>query len=44
MYADKGREYSSLPTDGQAPANQISGSDAREIDIDEDEANRHRLY
>ena len=44
MYTDKGREHSSLPTDGQALADQTKGADAREIEADEDEANRDRLY
>ena len=34
----------SYPTYGQVLADQIAGADAREIDADEDEANRERLY
>ena len=37
-------ERSSYPTYGQVLADQIAGADAREIDADEDEANRERLY
>ena len=38
----KGREHSSFPAGGQAMADQIKGADAREIEADEDEANRDR--
>lgn len=34
----------SYPTYGQVLADQIAGADAREIDADEDQANRERLY
>ena len=34
----------SYPTYGQVLADQITGADAREIDADENEANRERLY
>ena len=37
-------DRSSYPTYGQVLADQIAGADAREIDADEDEANRVRLY
>ena len=37
-------DRSSYPTYGQVLADQIAGADAREIDADEDEANRERLY
>ena len=37
-------DRSSYPTYGQVLADQIAGADAREIDADEDEANRQRLY
>ena len=42
--ADAQIERSSYPTYGQVLADQIAGADAREIDADEDEANRERLY
>ena len=37
-------DRSSYPTYGQVLADQIAGADAREIDDDEAEANRERLY
>ena len=37
-------ERSSFPTYGQVLADQIAGANAEEIDADEDEANRERLY
>ena len=37
-------DRTSYPTYGQVLADQIAGADAREIDADEDEANRERLY
>jgi PPOX class probable FMN-dependent enzyme len=37
-------DRSSYPTYGQVLADQIAGADAREIDADEDKANRQRLY
>lgn len=37
-------ERSRYPTYGQVLADQITGTDAREIDQSETEANRHRLY
>ena len=42
--ADAQIDRSSYPTYGQVLADQIAGADAREIDADEDEANRERLY
>ena len=44
MYTDKGKEHSSFPPMGRRWADQIKGADAREIEADEDEANRDRLY
>ena len=37
-------DRSSYPTYGQVLADQIAGANAQEIDADEDEANRERLY
>ena len=37
-------DRSSYPTYGQVLADQIAGADSRQIDADEDEANRERLY
>lgn len=37
-------DRAAYPTYGQVLADQIAGADAREIDKDEDEANRERLY
>jgi PPOX class probable FMN-dependent enzyme len=37
-------DRSSYPSYGQVLADQIAGADAREIDADEDKANRQRLY
>ncbi len=42
--ADAQIDRSSYPTYGQVLADQIAGANAREIDADEDEANRERLY
>ena len=42
--ADAQIDRKSYPTYGQVLADQIAGADAREIDADEDEANRERLY
>ncbi|MCE2500445.1 MAG: pyridoxamine 5'-phosphate oxidase family protein [Dehalococcoidia bacterium] len=42
--ADAQIERSSYPSYGQVLADQIAGADAREIDDDELEANRQRLY
>ena len=42
--ADAQIDRSSYPTYGQVLADQIAGADAREIDADEDQANRERLY
>ncbi len=42
--ADAQIDRSSYPTYGQVLADQIAGADAVEIDADEDEANRDRLY
>ena len=37
-------DRSSYPTYGQVLADQIAGADASQIDAEEDEANRRRLY
>ena len=42
--ADAQIDRSTYPTYGQVLADQIAGADARQIDADEDEANRERLY
>ncbi len=42
--ADAQIDRKSYPTYGQVLADQIAGADAGEIDADEDEANRERLY
>ena len=42
--ADAQIDRKSYPTYGQVLADQIAGANAREIDADEDEANRERLY
>ena len=42
--ADAQIDRSSYPTYGQVLADQIAGADSREIDADEDKANRQRLY
>lgn len=42
--ADAQIDRSSYPTYGQVLSDQIAGANAQEIDADEDEANRERLY
>ena len=42
--ADAQIDRKSYPSYGQVLADQIAGADARQIDADEDEANRERLY